>query len=115
MKDYFTNCYVPKRLMDEWEDESGNVFWYNPFEKKYKEGKKRDFFRDKITGLEEDEIGYMKTLDEKINSSFFFDVWGERNDIQREESLFRSSVLFSYMRTPPINCTRRVLTARWLI
>ncbi len=100
MKDYFTNRYVPQRLIDEWKDESGNVFWYNPFNKNCKKGKSRDFFRDKITGLAEDEIEYVKMLDEEINSLIYFDYLTQYNQLKNEDPLCRSSLLFSFMRTP---------------
>lgn len=71
MIDYFRNRYVPERLIREWADDSGNVLWYNPFNRNYKTGKSKDFFRDKITGLAEDEIEYMKMLDDEISSLGF--------------------------------------------
>lgn len=100
MIDYFRNRYVPERLIREWADDSGNVLWYNPFNRNYKTGKSKDFFRDKITGLAEDEIEYMKMLDDEISSLGFLSDLTQFNELQNEDPIHRSSVLFSYMRTP---------------
>ncbi len=99
MKDYYMNRYVPKSVIDKWTDESRNVYWYNPLNKNGKDGKGRDFFCDKITGLAQDEIDYVEALDGEIHSFCYLDSVYDY-EMKDEDPLFRSSILFSYMRTP---------------
>ncbi len=101
MSNNFINHYVSKCHIREWEDdESGNVFWYNPSTKESKEGKAGTFFHDKISGLAEDERDYVEMLSYELDSIFFFTRCTDYKELKDEDPRTRSALLFAYMRTP---------------